>query len=35
MADLKTSFCGMPVKSPIGITSCDFGGTAKLIERLS
>lgn len=35
MADLKTSFCGLPVKSPIGITSCDFGGTAKLIERFS
>ena len=35
MADLRTEFCGLPVKNPIGITSCDFGGTSKLIERFS
>ena len=29
MADLSTSFCGLPVKNPVGITSCDFGGTAR------
>ena len=26
MVDLRTQFCGLEVKNPIGVTSCDFGG---------
>ncbi len=33
MADLKTTFCGLEVKNPIGVTSCDFGGHERLIRR--
>ncbi len=34
MADLKTEFCGISVKNPIGVTSCDFGGHTRLAERV-
>jgi dihydropyrimidine dehydrogenase (NAD+) subunit PreA len=33
MADLATEFCGLPVKNPIGVTSCDFGGHERLLRR--
>jgi dihydropyrimidine dehydrogenase (NAD+) subunit PreA len=33
MADLGTTFCGHPVKNPVGVTSCDFGGQARLVRR--
>jgi len=33
MADLTTKFCGIEVKNPIGVTSCDFGGSERLLRR--
>jgi dihydropyrimidine dehydrogenase (NAD+) subunit PreA len=33
MADLTTDFCGVTVKNPIGVTSCDFGGSERLLRR--
>lgn len=33
MADLKTEFLGVEVKNPVGVTSCDFGGHKRLIQR--
>jgi dihydropyrimidine dehydrogenase (NAD+) subunit PreA len=33
MADLRTEFCGLAVKNPIGVTSCDFGGHERLLRR--
>jgi len=33
MADLHTEFCGIPIKNPIGVTSCDFGGHDRLLRR--
>jgi dihydropyrimidine dehydrogenase (NAD+) subunit PreA len=33
MADLTTEFCGIRVKNPIGVTSCDFGGSERLVRR--
>jgi dihydropyrimidine dehydrogenase (NAD+) subunit PreA len=35
MADLGTTFCGFPVKNPVGVTSCDFGGEARLARRVA
>ena len=35
MADLATTFCGLKVKSPVGVTSCDFGGHARLARRVA
>jgi len=34
MADLTTTFCGIEVKNPVGVTSCDYGGVEKLIRRV-
>jgi dihydropyrimidine dehydrogenase (NAD+) subunit PreA len=33
MANLVTDFCGMEVKNPVGVTSCDFGGNERLLRR--
>ena len=33
MANLRTEFCGLEVKNPIGVTSCDFGGHERLLRR--
>lgn len=33
MAHLETEFCGIRVKNPVGVTSCDFGGDARLLRR--
>jgi dihydropyrimidine dehydrogenase (NAD+) subunit PreA len=33
MVDLRTQFCGLEVKNPIGVTSCDFGADARLLRR--
>ncbi len=33
MANLQTEICGIPVKNPIGVTSCDFGGHERLLRR--
>jgi dihydroorotate dehydrogenase len=33
MANLTTEFCGIWVKNPIGVTSCDFGGSERLVRR--
>ena len=33
MANLATPFCGIRVKDPIGVTSCDFGGSERLVRR--
>lgn len=33
MANLSTEFCGLEVKNPIGVTSCDFGGHERLLRR--
>jgi len=33
MANLRTSFLGVEVKNPVGVTSCDFGGHARLAKR--
>ena len=35
MVDLRTSFCGIEVKNPIGVTSCDFGSRERLIKRVA
>lgn len=35
MADLSTTFCGLRVKNPVGVTSCDFGGSARLAGRVA
>lgn len=35
MVDLSTDFCGLRVKNPVGVTSCDFGGTARLATRVA
>ena len=35
MADLSTTFCGLRVKNPVGVTSCDFGGSARLVARVA
>lgn len=34
MADLRTTFCGIEVKNPIVVTSCDFGETERLAKRV-
>ena len=34
MANLKTRFCGIEVKNPIVVTSCDFGETERLAKRV-
>ncbi len=34
MADLRTNFCGMEVKNPVGVSSCDFGGSERLAKRV-
>jgi len=34
MADLSTRFCGISVKNPVGVTSCDFGSEARLLKRV-
>lgn len=34
MADLKTKFCGIKIKNPIVVTSCDFGETERLAKRV-
>ncbi len=34
MADLSTTFCGVRVKNPLGVTSCDFGGHTRLAKRV-
>ena len=34
MADLRTKFCGIKVKNPIVVTSCDFGETERLAGRV-
>lgn len=33
MANPATRFCGVDVKHPIGVTSCDFGGKERLLRR--
>jgi len=33
MANLQTEFCGLKIKNPIGVTSCDFGGHERLLRR--
>jgi len=33
MANLKCSFLGHELKNPIGVTSCDYGGHARLAKR--
>ena len=33
MANLTTEICGIKVKNPIGVTSCDFGGHHRLTKR--
>ena len=33
MADLRTDFCGIELKNPIGVTACDFGGSERLLRR--
>lgn len=32
MADTISEFCGIQVKNPIGVTSCDFGANEKVIK---
>lgn len=34
MANLRTNFLGIELKNPIGVTSCDFGGSAYLAKRV-
>jgi hypothetical protein len=34
MADLRTKFCGLEIKNPVGVTSCDFGGNSYLAKRV-
>ncbi|TEB07633.1 NAD-dependent dihydropyrimidine dehydrogenase subunit PreA [Pelotomaculum schinkii] len=34
MANLRTNFLGVEIKNPVGVTSCDFGGSAYLAKRV-
>lgn len=33
MANLRTTYCGIEIKNPIGVSSCDFGSTAAHAKR--